>query len=282
MTETAGGNADQIAYWNAVAGETWASLQDHLDRQLEPLGVRARQALAPRPGERILDIGCGSGQTTLDLAEAVTPGGTVLGVDISRPMLDLARRRAAGVAGVSFQEADAQTFAFEPASFDAAFSRFGVMFFADPVAAFRNIARALKPGGRLAFVCWRTPQENIFMSLPMAAAASVLPPPDAPPPPPSAQGPFAFADPAHVWDILGKAGFGDIEITAHDQKIGSGDLDSTLDVTLKIGPLGAMLREHPDRRDAVIDAVREALRPHLDEEGVRLDSASWIVTARVA
>jgi SAM-dependent methyltransferase len=282
MTETEGGNADQIAYWNAVAGETWASLQDRLDRQLAPLGQRARQALAPRPGERILDIGCGAGQTTLQLAEAVMPGGTVLGVDISRPMLDLARRRAGGMAGVSFQEADAQTFAFEPASFDAAFSRFGVMFFADPVAAFRNIARALKPGGRLAFVCWRTPQENIFMSLPMAAAASVLPPPDAPPPPPSAQGPFAFADPAHVWDILGKAGFGDIEITAHDQKIGSGDLDSTLDVTLKIGPLGAMLREHPDRRDAVIDAVREALRPHLDEEGVRLDSASWIVTARVA
>jgi SAM-dependent methyltransferase len=282
MTETAGGNADQIAYWNAVAGETWASLQDHLDRQLEPLGVRARQALAPRPGERILDIGCGSGQTTLDLAEAVTPGGTVLGVDISRPMLDLARRRAAGVAGVSFQEADAQTFAFEPASFDAAFSRFGVMFFADPVAAFRNIAGALKPGGRLAFVCWRTPQENVFMTLPMAAAASVLPPPDASPPPPSAQGPFAFADAAHVRDILGKAGFCGIGIAAHDQKIGSGDLDTTLEVALKIGPLGAMLREHPDRREAVIDAVREALRPHLDAEGVRLDSASWIVTARVA
>lgn len=277
-----GGNADQIAYWNAAAGETWASLQDRLDRQLAPLGLRARQALAPRPGEQILDVGCGAGQTTLDLAEAVMPGGTVLGVDISRPMLDLARRRAAGVAGVSFQEADAQTFAFAPASFDAAFSRFGVMFFADPVAAFRNIARALKPGGRLAFVCWRTPQENVFMSLPMAAAASVLPPPDAPPPPPAAQGPFAFADAAHVREILGKAGFGGIEIAAHDQKIGSGDLDTTLEVALKIGPLGAMLREHPDRRDAVIDALREALRPHLDAGGVRLDSASWIVTARVA
>jgi SAM-dependent methyltransferase len=276
------GNADQIAYWNAGAGETWAMLQDRLDLQLEPLGQRAQQALAPRPGERILDIGCGSGQTSLELARAVAPAGGVLGVDISRPLLEVARQRAAGLDRVTFQEADAETWPFEAETFDAAYSRFGVMFFADPVAAFRNIGRALRPGGRLAFVCWRTPPENVFMSLPLTAAASVLPPPAAPPPPPSSQGPFAFADPAHVRDILGRAGFGEIEIVAHDQKIGSGDLEVTLEVALKVGPLGAMLREHPDRRTVVIAAVRAAMMPHVTETGVRMDSASWIVTARRA
>ena len=279
----ADGNADQIAYWNAGAGETWANLQDRLDHQLGPLGRAAQDALAPRPGERVLDIGCGSGQTTLDLLRAVAPGGRVLGVDISRPMLEVARRRAEGLAGVSFQEADAASAPFEAGSFDAAFSRFGVMFFADPLGAFRNIARALKPGGRLAFVCWRTPQENLLMTLPLAAAATALPPSDPPPPPaPGAPGPFAFADPGRVWDLLGQAGFSDIGIQAHDEKIGSGDLDATVEVALKVGPLGAMLREHPDRRDAVIDAVREALRPHETEAGVLLDSATWIVTARTS
>ena len=276
------GNADQIAYWNAAAGETWVKLQDRLDLQLEPLGRRAQEALAPRAGERILDIGCGSGQTSLELARAVAPGGTVLGVDISQPMLDVARQRAAGLSGISFREADATTVPFEAGAFDAAFSRFGVMFFADPVAAFRNIAGALRPGGRLAFVCWRTPAENIFMSLPLAAAPAVLPPRAEPPPPPATQGPFAFADPDRLRRILDAAGFAEIDILAHDQKISSGDLDTTLDVALKLGPLGAMLRENPDRRAVVIEAVRDALRPHVTPAGVELDSATWIVTARIA
>ncbi|MES2343479.1 MAG: methyltransferase domain-containing protein, partial [Pseudomonadota bacterium] len=182
----------------------------------------------------------------------------------------------------SVREADAQTAPFEVASFDAAFSRFGVMFFADPPAAFANIRRALKPGGRLAFVCWRPAGENPVMSLPMAAAMAHLPAPPVPPPAadPHAPGPFAFADPERVRGILAAAGFGDVEITPHDQKIGSGDLDQTLTVALKVGPLGAMLRENPGHRDAVIAAVREALAPHARPEGVRLDSATWIVTAR--
>lgn len=277
-------NADQAAYWNAGAGDTWASLQDRLDHQLEPLGLRAMAALAPRPGERVLDVGCGAGQTSLALAGAVAPGGSVLGVDISHPLLEVARRRGEGIAGLTFQEADAQTASFEAASFDAAFSRFGVMFFSDPPAAFANIRRALKPGGRLAFVCWRRPDENPFMSLPMAAAMAHLPAPAVPPPTPDphAPGPFAFADPDRVRGILAAAGFTDVELTPHDQKIGSGDLDQTLAVSLKVGPLGAMLREHPDRRDAVVAAVREALAAHDGPDGVKLPSATWIVTARSA
>ncbi len=275
-----GGNDDQIAYWNAGAGETWAALQARMDAQLEPLGLAAQTALAPQAGERVLDVGCGSGQTTLALARAVAPGGTATGLDISRPMLEVAKARAAaeGVAGASFIEADAQIHPFAPGSFDAAFSRFGVMFFADPAAAFANIRKGLKPGGRLAFVCWRAPDHNPFMTLPMAAAADLLPP--GPPPTPGAPGPFAFADPERVRSILTDAGFQDIAIAPHDEKIGSGDLDQTLEVSLKVGPLGAMLRENPDKRGAVIGAVRKALAEHEGPDGVKIASATWIVTAR--
>ncbi|MET0940158.1 MAG: class I SAM-dependent methyltransferase [Mesorhizobium sp.] len=274
-------NADQIAYWNADAGETWAALQEQLDAQLEPHGLRAMDALAPAAGERIVDVGCGSGQTSLALGQAVGHSGAVIGLDISRPLLDLARRRTAesGAANVSFSEADVQTYSFAPATFDAVFSRFGIMFFADPSAAFANIRRALKPGGRMAFVCWRTPAENIFMTLPYTAAAAQLPP--APPSDPDAPGPFAFAEPARVRHILSSAGFRDIALAQHDRKIGSGNLEQTLAMSLQIGLLGRALREHPEKRALVIDDVLEALRPHVDVDGVvRLGSASWIVTAR--
>jgi len=273
-------NAGQIAYWNADAGEHWASLQEYLDAQLEAHGDQAMQALAPAQGERILDVGCGSGQTSVALGQVVGPGGAVTGLDISRPLLQAARRRAeaAGAANVSFVEADAQVHAFAPASFDALFSRFGVMFFADPPAAFANIRRALKPGARLAFVCWRTPAENPFMALPFAAAAALLPP--VAPPVPGAPGPFAFADQARVRDILASAGFREVELTAYDRKIGGGDLEQTVAVSLGMGLLGRALIENPDKRPLVIEPVREALQPHVGDDGiVRLDSASWIVTA---
>ncbi len=271
-------NAAQADYWNAAAGATWAELQAPLDRQLAPLGHSAMADLAPRAGERILDIGCGAGETSLELAAIVTPGGQVTGADISRTLLEVARRRAADLAGVSFIEADAQTWPFEAGAFDAVFSRFGVMFFADPVAAFRNLLRALKPGGRLAFVCWRPPAENPIMALPMAVAAPFLPP--AAPPVPGAPGPFAFADAERVRDILTEAGFTDFKAAPHDEKVGSGDLDTVVALALKVGPLGGMLREAPDKRDTVIAAVREALAAHNGPDGVKLDSGTWIVTAR--
>lgn len=272
-------NAAQVAYWNEATGPTWAELQGPLDRQLAPLGRLAMTALAPRPGERILDVGCGSGETTLELADAVAPGGEVLGADISRPLLDVARRRAAGRAGVSFLEADVQAHPFAPASFDAVFSRFGVMFFADPPAAFANMRRALKPGGRLAFVCWRTPAENPIMTLPAMAAAPHLPP--APPPPePGSPGPFAFSDPQRVLAILSDGGFDEVAVTPREAKVGGGDLDTVLQLALRVGPLGSQLRENPGRRDAVIAAVRAALAPHDGPDGVKLGAAVWVVAAR--
>ena len=137
----------------------------------------------------------------------------------------------------------------------------------------------MKPGGRLAFVCWRTPAENPIMTLPMMAAAPHLPPPP-PPPEPGAPGPFAFADPERVRAVLTRAGFTDCKVTPHNEKVGGGDLDTVVALALKVGPLGAMLREAPDRRDTVIAAVRVALAAHDGPDGVKLDSATWIVTAR--
>lgn len=271
-------NAQQVTYWNEGAGPTWADLQAPLDRQLAPLGRAAMAALAPGAGEWILDIGCGAGGTSVQLAEAVGADGRVIGADISRPLLEVARRRARDLPGLSFIEADAQTHAFEADSFDGVFSRFGVMFFADPTAAFVNIRRALKPSGRLAFVCWRAPAENPIMTLPMAAALAHLPAPA--PPEPGAPGPFAFADPDRMRAILGAAGFAEITVDPHNEKIGGGDLDTVLGLSLRVGPLGALLREHPDKRDTVIASVRAALAQHDGPDGVKLDSATWIVTAR--
>ncbi|HJQ56388.1 MAG TPA: methyltransferase domain-containing protein, partial [Vineibacter sp.] len=167
----------------------WAEVREPLERQLAPLGRHALTALAPRPGESVLDIGCGGGETALDLARAVAPDGTVVGIDLSAAVLAFARRAAEGCQRLRFIQADAQSFPFEPASFDAAFSRFGVMFFTDPTAAFVNIRRSLRPNGRLAFVCWRALEENPLDSLPLQAAAAHLPP--QPAADPEAPGPFA-------------------------------------------------------------------------------------------
>lgn len=281
MTVDSGANADQIAYWNNSAGATWAALQDRLDRQIEPLGQKAMDAGAPKAGERVLDIGCGCGQTSLELAQRVGPTGQVLGVDISEPMLEVARRRGgeAGMANVSFLAADAQTHAFPAGGFDLAFSRFGVMFFDDPTAAFSNVAAALRPDGRLAFVCWRPLAENPWMGAPMQAALALLPPMP-PPADPTAPGPFAFADPERLRGILAAAGLVDIDIAPHDQMIGGNDLDETVAMSLRVGPLGAVLRENPELKDGVVGAIREALAQYVTPQGVMMASATWIVTAR--
>lgn len=272
-------NDAQIDYWNTAAGETWARHQQQLDRQLEDLGLEAIRVLAPAAGERILDIGCGCGETAEQLAARVGPAGAVVGVDISGPMLEVARRRPAvdGAARPEFRKLDAQTADLGPAAFDAVFSRFGVMFFADPAAAFANIRAALKPGGRLAFVCWRAFPENPWMHEPMAAAAPFLPP--LPPVDPTAPGPFAFADEGRVRGILADAGFADIAIDPFDTRIGGSGVEETVNLTLRVGPLGRILREMPSMADAVIGAVRAAIQPYETPAGVLVPAAVWIVRA---
>jgi ubiquinone/menaquinone biosynthesis C-methylase UbiE len=277
---TAQPNTAQIDYWNDTAGQTWASLQALLDRQIAPLGEAAMAALDPRAGERILDIGCGCGDTTLALALAVGPQGRVLGADISKPMLEVARGRlkTAGLEQASVIEADAQAEDFGAGEWDGLYSRFGVMFFADPPAAFANLAAALKPGGRLAFVCWRPLTENPWMTVPLAAALKHLPEPE--PTDPLAPGPFAFADPERVRGILAGAGFRDIVLTPHDQAIGGNALEDALVAARKVGPAARLIAEHPDKREAVLASIREVLAAHDTPNGVWFDSATWIVTAR--
>jgi SAM-dependent methyltransferase len=241
----------------------------------------ARAAL--QPGERVLDVGCGCGDTTVELARRVAPGGSVLGIDISAPMLARARQHAAAE-GVTarFELADAQTQALPPASVDVLFSRFGVMFFADPVAAFTNLRGALRRGGRLAFVCWQSLPENPWMFVPLGAALQHLPPP--PLPAPDAPGPFALADATRVRAILERAGFRDVgsESVNETLRIGAGGgLGETVEFMLQMGPTAAALREaaDPTLMPRVTDAVREALAPYVTPRGIYMPSASWIVTA---
>src|SRR5215831_14059304 len=231
-------NQDQIAYWNGAAGDIWVAQQERIDRQLESLGRVAQAALAARPGERILDVGCGSGQATVEIGDAVGPSGRVVGLDVSMQLLGAARQRNFP-AQVSFLHADAQTHRFDE-PFDAVFSRFGVMFFSDPVAAFANLRRALAPSGRLAFVCWRPLELNPIMTVPITAAARYLPPLPAPPPP-DAPGPFSLADEARLRTILETAGFRSLRLTPHDELIGGNDRATTLELALQLGPLGRAL-----------------------------------------
>ena len=281
QTAVAPSNDAQIDYWNTSAGETWARHQQQLDRQLEALGLEAMRVLAPQTGQRILDIGCGCGETTLELAAHVGPSGAVVGVDISEPMLGVALRRdpPAGVVRPKFRNLDAQTADLGRAAFDGAFSRFGVMFFADPAAAFANIRAALKPGGRLAFVCWRAFQDNPWMREPMAAAAPLLPP--LPPVEPTAPGPFALADDGRVRAILTDAGFTNVAIDPFDANIGGSSVEETVNLTLRVGPLGRILRELPHMADSVVGAVRAAIQPYETQGRVLMPAAVWIVSAKV-
>jgi SAM-dependent methyltransferase len=277
---TNGVNAAQIEHWNGPAGETWVRLQARLDAQLAVLGRLAMDRAAIRPGEAILDVGCGTGETTLELSRRVGESGKVLGVDISRPMLSLARRRleGAGFSQTRFEEGDAQTHGFTQGGFDLVFSRFGTMFFADPVAAFKNLRAALGKQGRLAFVCWRTAAENPWVAVPMAAAFQHIPQP--PPPPPGGPGEFAFADRDRVHKILSGAGFRNITIEPEDKLIGGASLDMTVDATLSMGPVAAALREaDPAKREPVAYALRQAYKPYDGNEGVRLGAGVWVVRA---
>lgn len=260
-----------------LAGRTKAEVHEPLEKQLAPLGHRAMVALSARPGEHILDIGCGTGQTSVELGRIVGSGGKVLGIDLSAAVLETATKKSANCPQVRFVQGDAQVFPLDAGTYDAAFSRFGVMFFADPAIAFLNIRRALKPAGRLAFVCWRSLEENDLDIVPLRAASPYLPPQI---PEPSSAAPFSFAQPNKVHDTLAKAGFKDIKITAYDQLVGSGGPDSMLELSLRVGSLGKIVREAPELRALVIEPVRKALAVYDGTGGIRLNAATWIVTAR--
>lgn len=274
-------NEQQTTYWNEDAGPRWVAFQERLDGQIEGAGLAAMEEAEVSEGERVLDVGCGCGGSSLELARRVGASGFVMGADLSVPMLSRARERAAqeGLTNVAFEQADAQTFGFKAGDFDVVFSRFGVMFFEDPIEAFGNLRRALRGGGRVSFVCWRPIQENPWILVPMMAAAQHVEMPK--PPAPGEPGPFAFADPDHVRGILSKAGFERISIQPYDESQSfSESVDETLEFLQHIGPLSRILADvNESTRETVLDAVRKALEQHSGPDGVAAGRAMWVVRA---
>ncbi|MBB2697443.1 class I SAM-dependent methyltransferase [Rhizobium phaseoli] len=279
-------NVYQVADWNGQSGERWVAYQARLDAMLAVFGQAAVEAAAPAIGESVLDVGCGAGASTLDLAARVGAGGHVLGVDISEPLIGRARERAPQHTPVLFQVADASSAELPEGAFDILFSRFGVMFFDDPTGAFAHMRRALKPGGRVAFVCWRGMAENDWVRLPMGAIKGILPP--TAPPDPEASGPFSFGDRGRVARILTAAGFTAIAIAPFNASIPFGGgrtrdaaIDDAVEMTLEVGPLSRALADQPDDiRARASAAVRAAFADRPAERSVMIDGAAWIVTAR--
>src|SRR6202165_1808175 len=207
-------NADQIAYWNGPGGQHWAARQQTQDALLAPVSDILIDRAKAKAGERIVDVGCGCGATSVALAQRVGPAGHVLGIDISAPMLVRARQIAPAGLPVDFVLADATVYPFEPASFDLLVSRFGVMFFADPALSFANMRRGLRPSARLVFACWREPRENPWLMTRLQAVYKHAP--KLPQPGPEDPGPFAFASEARVTRILREAGFSGIAMEPHN------------------------------------------------------------------
>lgn len=276
-------NDEMKAYWNGVAGEKWVRLESRLDAGLEPFSDALFTASALEPGESVLDVGCGCGATTLEAARRVGAGGRALGVDISRPMVERATERARVLArtGARFECLDAQLDELGGKSFDVVLSRFGVMFFSDPEAAFRNLRRSMRPGGRLAFVCWQKLDRNPWMLLPTLAAmkhVTIQRPAD-----PNAPGPFAFSDGERVSGILRAAGFRDVEAEVLELPlaVGGGGLDDAVDFMMEMGPAAQALSEADTRvRAQVREAIREVMTHHLEAGEVRMPSAAWLFRAR--
>jgi SAM-dependent methyltransferase len=284
MADAAQSNADQLAFWNGAGGHTWVARQAHTDITLAPMTEALLAFAAPRPGEQVLDVGCGCGATTLEFAHAVGPTGRVIALDISAPMLaeGCARSRDAGLANVEWIEADAATAALD--GYDLLTSAFGLMFFGDPVAAFTNLRRAARPGARMAFVCWRPLAENPWMEVPMQAVARHLPP--RPKPQPNTPGMFAFADPARVTEILTASGWSTPAIEKLDLHLdiaaGRGVEEAILQST-QIGAVSSWLRGQPQETfAAAVASLREALATHADGGSVRLPGAMWLVRSAPA
>ncbi|MGQ0532827.1 MAG: class I SAM-dependent methyltransferase [Caulobacteraceae bacterium] len=275
------GQPSQREYWSGKAGDEWASHAERIDAMLAPIAEEALGVGAFRPGERVLDIGCGAGATSIEIARRVGASGAVVGVDLSPQLLRVARERAskAGLA-VDFMEADAGAASFGQ-SFNAAFSRFGVMFFEAPAQAFAHIRAAMRADGRLAFVCWRSMAENGWATTPIAAVEAMLKAP-LPPADPDAPGPYAFADGAKVERILREAGWRNIALSRWEGGLtlgGGGTLAEIADFLLRIGPCARAIAEQSLDTDEARRRLMDALAPHYRDGAVMLPAACWLVTA---
>ena len=275
-------NDEMRRFWNEAAGPEWVALEREFDVALAPFGNELLRRAAPATGEHVLDVGCGFGTTTLALAAAVGPEGRVMGLDISAPLLARARERAdaAGVTNIIWREADAQAAALPSEHFDLVLSRFAVMFFDDPVAAFANLLGAAKPGGRLAFACWQPAARNPWFTFPGQVIAPYVP---LPAPPAAAAGPFAFGDDGRAQEILAAAGWADIRVDPFEATIvqgGGGDADAVVHHLVR-GPVAVALQGAPAAdRDAALAALRSAVAEHMGAGPATWPARTWMVAAR--
>lgn len=268
--------------WDGALGEQWVAERDRFDDLLRPYGRALLDGAAIVPGETVLDVGCGSGDTTVQVARRVGPEGKVVGIDLSKQMLEAARERVAAesLTNVTFEQGDAQTFAFDEGAFDAVVSRFGVMFFADPAAAFVNLARALRPGGRLTFVCWQDPMKNEWISVPAMAVIQHVGLPE--PGDPLAPGPFSLADGDRLRTLVEGAGVADVRIESLTlpAKMGS-DVDDVVAFFRGSDMAREILTGKPDDRvDAALASLRDALAAYAGPDGIVLTGTAWLVMGR--
>jgi SAM-dependent methyltransferase len=277
-------NEAEITYWNSAGGRRWVERQQSQDIVLDPILEATLERAQLQQGERVVDIGCGAGASSIALAERAGPSGQVLGIDVSEPMLARAAERLPPGAPVKFVRADATTYRFESAAFDLLFSRFGVMFFAEPARAFANLRTALKPSGRLAFACWRKFDENPWLQVPLRAALEHVPP--LPRPGPEDPGPFSFASEQRVHRILADAGFQSVILEPRDFGLDiacGGGIEEALEAAMALGPTSRALQDQgPETRTAVATSIRRALQPYERGKQVVLAGAIWLVVANNA
>lgn len=277
-------HADQVAYWGDEGGSHWVDEQERTDRVLAPVTEALFARVNLKPGEAVLDVGCGCGTTTIEIAKRVGPKGRVVGIDVSKPMLTWARERSKGHANADYVLADAASHAFPEPFADLLFSRFGVMFFGDPTATFANLRRALKPAARLLFACWRPIDQNPWVQVPLHAAYEHVE--RLPKPGPDDPGPMSFANPDRVTRILTGAGFAPPRFAPVDIMVdisGGTGLDDAVHQAMSIGPASRAIAEAPESvRAKVRESIKKALAPHAKPDSVRLGGAIWLVEASAA
>jgi len=270
-----------VEYWNNEGGKMWAENVERTHSLIAPLSEVLIQKAAPVAGETVLDIGCGAGETTLEITKRVGVTGHVVGVDVSKMILDLTKQISSVPKNLRFDLLDAGTVDLGKNIYDLCFSRFGVMFFREPKSAFKNFHRALKSNGRLVALCWRTPPENPWIAQPIAAVEEILLSGSGGKPDPRAPGPFSFADPDWVHEILKSAGFKNISLEGVDQKMPLGKMNDAVAYMMRMGPVAAEIASANEIQRASIDAaIRDALSEFDTPEGVMGPCATWIISAQ--